>query len=590
MSRILRDCVYPHMSRLFVAALFMLLSAICVAYRAYLIKPAVDRIFVSRNLKVLYTIPVRLILTAMVCCLSTYIESLLMTDISSRILTSLQIKLFSKLLRKDLDFYQKQSPGRIGQYINDANSVGELVNIALTGFLLQFFTVVALVVVMMYQNLVLSVVSLVAFPLIILPLISIGKKTKDLASLGRERFTDAASSMAESFNNIKVIKSNGGEDYETARADLMLENTRKTSISLAKKSLMVSPMMEMVSMVAFALVILYSGTSIINGKISAGDFFTFVTAMFSVYKPVKSLTALNIQFQSALACAKRYFAVLDQENRVLEAIDPIFPDKTKGAIEFDNVKFYYPNSFLDHGIYNPGDHHDMLPKHCALSSLKLKIDAGKSYALVGPSGSGKTTIFNLLLRFYDVSSGKIRIDGIDIRDLSFKTLRNNISMVGQDVRLFDSSILENIRYTKRNATLEEVMAVAQMANVDEFARSMPNGYDTIVGHDGTLLSGGQKQRISIARAFLKNAPILLLDEATSALDPVSEDLIQRSLKILMKGKTTVIIAHRLATIVNCDHIFVLEKGKLMEEGNHDELISINGVYKNFCDKQFYSKK
>ncbi|MDR3078581.1 MAG: ABC transporter ATP-binding protein/permease [Rickettsiales bacterium] len=588
--RIARECVYPHLARLLGAALFMLLSAVCVAYRAYLIKPAVDKIFFSGNLGALYAIPIRLILTALLYCLSTYLESLIMTDTSTRILADLRIRLFSKLLHRDLDFYQRQSPGRIGQFLADAGGVGELINLVLNSFLLQFFTVVALLGVMIYHNPVLAVVSLLAFPLVVLPLVSLGKRTKDLASLSMEKFTDAVSSMVESFNNIKVIQSNCREEDEAARASLMLESVRKTSISLAKRSLMVSPLMEMVSMVAFALIILYSGSSIIDGHLSAGDFFTFVTAMFSVYKPIKSLTGLNTQLQGALAAAERYFTLLDQENMVLEATNPIPLGNVKGDIEFDRVSFHYPNSSVSRGIYDAGNYHSMLPEHQALDDLTLTMAAGKSYALVGPSGSGKSTIFNLMLRFYDVSSGSIRVDGVDLRDLSLRNLRSSISMVGQDIRLFDGSILENIRYAKKDATLEDVRAVAEMANVDEFVRNMPNGYDTIVGYDGTLLSGGQRQRLSIARAFLKNTPILLLDEATSALDPLSEDLIRKSLGILMEGKTTVIIAHRLATIVNCDHIFVLERGRLMEEGSHEELISLRGVYKSFCDKQFYSRK
>ncbi|MDR2777150.1 MAG: ABC transporter ATP-binding protein/permease [Rickettsiales bacterium] len=590
-ARIVREYVYPYLPRLIVAAILMLLAAAGVAYRAYLIKPAVDRIFVRKDLTALYMIPVKLILVAIVCCLSSYFENLIVSDTSSRILTNLQMDMFSKLLHRDIDFYQKQSPSRIGDYLVDAHGVNRIIDIVLGSLLLQFFTIVALIAVMTYQNPILSLVSLVAFPLIIFPLIGVGKKTKELADAGRERFSNVVSSMAESFNNIRVIKSNSREEDEIARTGSILEKYRRTAISLAKKSLMVSPTMEMISVIAFALVILYSGTSIIDGKISAGDFFTFVTAMFSAYKPAKSLTNLNLEFQNALASAKRYFTILDQSNMVVESPSPILLENIRGDIKFNAVRFRYPNSSLVHGIYSAPDcSDDEIPEDYAIDNLDIAMSAGKSYALVGPSGSGKSTIFNLLLRFYDVTSGSIDIDGVNIMDLGFRNLRNSISMVSQDVRLFDISILENIRYTKKDATLEEVVNVARMANVDEFAGSMPNGYNTVVGHDGTLLSGGQKQRISIARALLKNTPILLLDEATSALDPISENLIQKSLKILMSGKTTVIIAHRLATIMNCDHIFVLEKGKLVEEGNHDGLIAMDGVYKSFCDKQFYSKK
>jgi subfamily B ATP-binding cassette protein MsbA len=587
--RILKEGVYPYRFRLAAVAALMLLSAGAVAYRAYLIKPAVDKVFVSKNIVALYMIPMKLAVVAIICCVSTYLQNLMVSGTCSKILMDLQVKLFSKLLTKDIDFYQKQSPGRIGVYLNDASGISEIINMIFDGFLLQVFTIVFLIAVMIYQNPKLSLISLTAFPVVIFPLISIGKKAKDLADNSREKISDVTSAMIESFNNIKVIKSNSKECDEVSRLSILFSKIRKTSIALAKKSLIMSPLMEMISMIAFALVIFYSGNSIISGTISTGDFFTFVTAMFSAYKPAKSITGLSMQFNSAMACARRYFILMDQENRITESKNPIIPNRIKGDIKFTGVRFHYPKNLPLDEAYDIWADSGELSEQCALADIDLNITAGKSYALVGHSGSGKTTIFNLLLRFYDVSAGSIAIDGIDIRDLSFSSLRGNISMVGQDVRLFDASIFENIKYTKSNATYEEVMTVAKMANVDEFVRDMPHGYKTIIGHDGTLLSGGQKQRISIARALLKNTPILLLDEATSALDPISENLIQESLKILMDGKTTMIIAHRLTTIINCDHIFVLENGKLAEEGNHEELIALDGVYKNLCDKQFHLK-
>lgn len=358
---------------------------------------------------------------------------------------------------------------------------------------------------------------------------------------------------------------------------------------MVKKSLLVSPLVEMSSTIGFAVVILYGGLSVMKGTSSTGEFFLFITAALSTYKPMKSFGGLNVKFQNALACARRYFIIIDRNNYVLEKENPVKLDKVEGNINFDHVSFYYPHTDFNVDYINEKEGEEELNKKPALDDLNLNFKSGLSYALVGHSGSGKTTIFKLLLRFYDVTSGKISIDGYDIKDLSFRTLRNNISLVNQDVKLFDETIYNNIKYSRPNASREEIIKAAEMANVDEFVRDLENGYDTIVGPNGALLSGGQKQRISIARALLKNSPILLLDEATSALDPISEELIQNSLKLLMKGKTTIIIAHRLTTITNCDHIFVFENGRLMEEGNHGELIALGKVYKELCDKQFHAK-
>ena len=587
--RIIRDYVSKFKFRFLIAMSFMLVSAASVAYRAYLIKPAIDKVFISKNIIALYMIPIQLIFVAIACCLTSYMQGLIMSTTMSRITMNLQEKLFEKLLYKDINFFQKQSPTRISSYLNDASGINDVIKIFLNEFILQLMTIISLLFVMLRQNFKLSLIALTAFPMVGLPIVKIGKKLRSLANENIEKNVDIMSSISESFSNIKVIKSNNKEFDEARKTHKIFINAYRTSVNIARKSLITSPMMEMTGTIALALVILYSGNSIINGTISTGDFFTFVTAMFSVYKPVKSFTGLNIRLQQSIACARRYFILLDQENTIKEIENPINLSNVEGNIKFSNVSFYYPhNDYLENTIAEKEN--IKLEEKSALNNINMDMKSGYSYALVGHSGSGKTTIFNLIMRFYDTTQGTIFLDNIDIKNTSFKSLRDSISVVGQDVRLFNTTILENIKYTKPKATEEEVITAAKMANVDEFVRNMENKYNTIIGHDGALLSGGQKQRISIARALLKNAPILLLDEATSALDPVSEDLIQKSLKILMKGKTTIIIAHRLSTIINCDHIFVLQNGSIVEEGTHGDLLALNGVYKNLCDKQFHTKE
>lgn len=588
-KRITMEVIYPYRFKFLLAILFMMVSAASVSYRAYLIKPAVDKVFVNKNIVALYMIPIQLIVVAVLCCLSVYMQGLLMNMIRNRISLDLQEDLFKKMLHRELNFFQKQSPARLNAYLGDSAGILDVINIFFDGFILQFFTIISLLGVMLYQNYKLTLVAFIAFPAVGAPIIKLGRKLRSLAERGLEKSMDVSSAVSESFENIQVIKSNNREEGEVKKIHKIFQNVYRISVSIAKKTLITSPMMEMTGTVSLAIVILYSGKSIINGTISAGDFFTFITAMFTAYKPIKSFSDLNNRFQSAVARTKRYYILHDQQNRVRERENPVELARVMGNIKFDGVGFYYPH--IDYAKVNPySDEDDKLAKKYALDGINMNMEAGKSYALVGHSGSGKTTMFNLLMRFYDVTSGAIYMDKVNIKDLSFRCLRNNISIVGQDVKLFNTSIFENIRYTKPDASREEVIEASKMANVDEFASNMEKGYDTIIGHEGALLSGGQKQRISIARALLKNSPILLLDEATSALDPISEDLIQKSLKILMEGKTTIIIAHRLSTIVNCNHIFVLQGGKLCEEGTHEELLALNGIYKDLCDKQFHGGK
>lgn len=583
--RIIREAIAPNILFFGIAILLMLLNSSSVAYRAYLMKPAIDQVFVDKNTLALILIPLQLIGVAIVIGLSTYLESYIMNKTTANINISYQKKLFAKLIGFNMDYFQNKSSHRIMDQLGDINGLMSAINLILTGLIRQFFTIIFLIALMFRQSIQLSLVAFIGFPLIIYPIYYVGRKLKALANKGREISGTLNSVMGESLNLIELVKSNSSEDYEMDKFDRVVKSNYKLSMKMIRKSLITSPLMEMAGSIGFAGVIWYGGMAVINGTMTTGSFFTFLAALLSVYKPAKSFAGLNIQMQTALACAKRLFIVLDKENQIKDKPNAIALQNIKGDVELKNVVFNYPFHDKNEPLVMLEDNNRRSDK-IALDDISLKIKHGTSVALVGHSGSGKSTIFKLLLRFYEPISGSISIDGNNIDDITLKSLRDNISVVSQDVLIFNDSVKENVRYGSFDATDEQIIEACKLANADEFIKDLEDGYDTILGPNGCVLSGGQKQRISIARAILKNSPILLLDEATSALDPISEKLIQKALANLMENRTTIIIAHRLTTVQNCDKIFVLQEGKLMEQGNHEELLEINGLYANLYKKQF----
>lgn len=583
--RIIKETIIPHIGGFSIAIVFMLLAAASASYRAYLIKPAIDKVFLEKDTFALISIPLQVIGIAFALSFTTYLEGYIMKKTTAKININYQRRLFRKLIYCNMDYFQNKSSHRILDQFGEINGLMTAMSLVLSGLIKQFFTMVGLIGLMFYQNFILSLFAFIGFPIVIYPVYKIGRNLKNIAARGRELSGSLNSTMGESLSLIELVKSNSSEEYELSKFEKVVNTTYKISMKMARKSLLTSPLMELAGSIGFAGVIWYGGKSVIAGEMTTGAFFTFMTALLSIYKPAKSFAGVNVQMQTALACAKRLFIVLDKE--------PIIKDKEnakelrniKGDIEFNNVLFNYPYHdkneplIVENDIYRPSD-------KIALDHLDLSIKHGNSVALVGHSGSGKSTIFKLLLRFYDPISGAIKIDGNDIKNVSIKSLRDNISVVSQDVAIFNASVKENVRYASFDATDEQIIEACKLANADEFINELENGYDTILGPNGCVLSGGQKQRISIARAILKNTPILLLDEATSALDPISEKLIQKALHRLMKDRTTIIIAHRLTTVQNCDKIFVLQEGKLMETGNHEELMNIGGLYANLYKKQF----
>ncbi len=584
-KRVIKEAFVPNIWYFSVAIVLMLIGAGSVAYRAYLIKPAIDQVFLDKDTTALIIIPLKLIAVAVILGFTTFLESYIMNKTTANINIGYQRRLFSKLIGFDMDYFQNKSSHRILDQLGDISGLMTALNLILTGLIRQFFTIVSLIILMFNQSVSLSCIAFIGFPLIVYPVYLIGRKLKDLAAKGREISGNLGAIMGESLSLIKLVKSNNCEDHEISKFDKIVKMSYNLSMKMVRKSLITSPMMEMAGSIGFAGVIWYGGLSVINGNMTTGAFFTFMTALLSIYKPAKSFAGLNIQMQTALVSARRLFIVLDKENVVKDDKKAVSLTKVKGDIEFNKVRFSYPFHDKDEPLVVLGNN-TMVSDRVALDDVSFKINHGSSVALVGHSGSGKSTIFSLILRFYDPISGSIKLDGHDIKDITIKSLRDSISVVSQEVLIFNASVKDNVKYGTFDATDEQIIEACKMANADEFIDELEDGYDTILGPNGCVLSGGQKQRISIARAILKNAPILLLDEATSALDPISEKLIQKALNRLMKDRTTIIIAHRLTTIQNCDNIFVLQEGKLRESGNHEELLEKNGLYANLYKKQF----
>lgn len=568
-KRIARENVFPHWRTFLISVSLMLVIAGTTALNAWLIKPALDSVFVDKNVSALWIIPLVVLLVTAVKGFATYFQLLTMNVLSLRITSDMRIKLYEHYIRSDIiKLHSKSSGDMIAAIIGEIGAVVGVVNTAINGFVKQFFTLGALIVVMFMQSVELSLVAFIGFPLAAYPIYKIGRKLRNLSYKNQEMAGKFNTQMSDTLQYSKLVKAYACEDFEVRRMSIITEAIFKMGKKISRISLIASPFVESLAGIGIAAVIWYGGNQVITGKTTPGAFFSFFGAMMMAYRPLKSLSSMNSGVQMGLAAATRLYTLLDEKPTIADHENSVVIENAKGDIEFENVKFGYIDDKL------------------ALNEVNLKIPTGKTVALVGHSGGGKSTIMSMILRFYDPNSGAVKLDGHDIRNLTLKSLRRSMSVVNQEVMLFDDTILENIRYGKEDATEEEIIRAAKMAEADEFIQDLPEKYHAHVGQNGIRLSGGQRQRIAIARAILYNAPILLLDEATSALDPISEKLIKDALAKLMKGRTCVVIAHRLTTVMHADKIVVISHGKVVEEGTHTELLARNGAYANLYLKQF----
>ena len=568
-KRIAKENVFSHWKILSISIALMLVVAGTTSFHAWLIKPALDSVFVEKDYHALIYIPILVIIVTIIKGFATYFQLLTMNYFSLQVTSDLRIKLYRHFITSDISkLHSKSSGDMIASIINEIGSVVGLINISLNGFIKQLFTLVALIAVMFNQSLELSLIAFVGFPLAVYPIYKLGRKLRNLSFKNQEMSAKFNSQMSDTLQYSKLVKAYHCEEFEIKRMSLIIDSIAKVGRKISRMSLVSSPFVESLAGFGVAAVIWYGGHQVIEGKTTPGAFFSFFAAMMMAYRPLKSVSGMNSSVQMGLASATRLFKLLDEKPTIIDKPNAISLEKVKGEIEFEDVCFSYDES------------------KTTLNDISFKVKAGQSVALVGHSGGGKSTIMSMILRFYDPNRGAVKLDGHDISDLTLKSLRNSMSVVNQEVMLFDDTILENIRYGKIEATEEEIVRAAKLAEADEFIQELPNKYHSKIGQNGIRLSGGQRQRIAIARAILYNAPILLLDEATSSLDPISEKLIKDALNSLMKNRTSIIIAHRLSTVIHCDKIIVIANGRVVEEGSHKELLELNGTYANLYLKQF----
>jgi subfamily B ATP-binding cassette protein MsbA len=568
-GRLLRNFLRPYLGRVAAAFLCMALVAGSTAANAWLMQPMLDRVFVAHDEHLLWVIPLAVVVLALVKGLAGYWQSVAMTTVGQRVVADIQLSLFARLMRADIAYFHANPTGSlISRFTNDANMLRGATTTVLAAIGKEAVTALFLIALMFYQDWVLALASFIVFPLAIRPLVSIGRRMRRVSVDTQSELGEFTTLLDQTFQGARHVKAYGMEAYETNRAGQLIERLYDLVERAQRTRSIASPLMETLGGIAVAIVILYGGHQVITGLRTPGTFFSFITALLLAYQPLKALAGLNANLQEGLAAAQRIFTVLDVEPEIREAPNARPLALRGGEIRFRDVHFAYANGTL------------------ALDGVTLAVPAGKTVALVGASGGGKSTILNLIPRFYDVAAGMVTIDGVEVRDATLASLRSAIALVSQEVSLFDDTVRANIAYGRFGASEAEIVAAAKAAAADDFIRALPEGYDTPVGEHGVKLSGGQRQRLSIARAMLKNAPILLLDEATSALDTESERQVQAALKTLMRGRTTLVIAHRLSTVVDADLIHVIDGGCVVESGTHVELLRQNGIYARLYALQF----
>lgn len=565
--------IKPYWKRGLAAGICTIIAAGGTAYLPFVIKDMVDQVLSEKNTTMLNWIVLSIIVVFVIRGIAYYGQSYLMNYVGQRVIIDIRKAVFEKLQRLSMSFYDKHKTGTIMSYVtNDVSALQSAMVDNVVEMITETVILVASIVMMIYLDWKLFLVTFATFPVVLFFIDSFGKRIRKSGSRIQEAAADITSVLQEVASSPRVIKSFVREGYEVERFDKENMNNFRANMKYAQLSSTLTPTIEFVAAVGVSIILWYGGNSVINGSITAGSLVAFLTYAVNISNPIKRLSRVIGNIQKALAAAQRVFDVLDLPEVIKNAPDAKALPPVKGDVRFKDVCFAYNES------------------EEVLSHVSFEVKPGEMIAFVGPSGAGKSTVASLLPRFYDATNGSITIDGQDIRKVTLDSLREQVGIVPQETVLFNGSVYDNILYGRLDATREEVEAAAKAANAHDFIMQLPNGYETMLGDRGMNISGGQRQRISIARAILKNPQILILDEATSALDTESERVVQEALDRLMVGRTSFVIAHRLSTIKNADKIMVLEKGQLIEQGNHDELMAMDGLYAHLYKIQYRSKE
>lgn len=555
-------------SRLILAMGCMLMMAASTAASAYLIKPVLDDIFFKQDVRMLTFLPLVVILIYIVRGLGMYGQEYFMTYVGERVIRQIRNDLYARIQDLPLAFFHREKTGALmSRVTNDVNVIKSMVSNAVTGALRDFFTIIGLTIVIFYQNWKMALFAFVILPIAFFPIFIFGRKVRKVSTGCQESMADLNVFLHETFAGNKIVKAFGMEDYEKKRFREMSNKLFNMEIHAVIARSISSPVMEFLGGLGIAFIIWYGGYNVVTGASTAGTFFSFMAAVIMLYDPVKKLSRLNNSVQQGLAATDRIFDIIETESDLLDPAHPKEIGTGNHGVSFQNVYFRYDKTDV-------------------LKNINLDVKAGEIVALVGMSGGGKTSLVNLIPRFYDVSRGAVLIDGVDIRDIAVKTLRDRIAIVTQEPILFNDTIYNNIAYGNRDASAQAIEDAARAAYAYNFIQSLPKKFETTIGELGSRLSGGEKQRLCIARALIKDAPILILDEATSSLDSESESLVQKALENLMQGRTTLIIAHRLSTIGYAHRIVVIVDGEIVEEGAHDDLLRRQGEYAKLYRMQF----
>ena len=567
-KRVFKSQVKKYIPELFLAFIFIILTSITTAITAWLLDPAIKEIFENKNNKMLYIIPVALVFTYVLKAFSIYGTRIVTIKVGIKIIKNIQTLMAQKFLLSDISHITKKHSGKyLSNFTNDTN----ILFLVLTGVVVtlfkETFTLIALLGLMFYQDWQLSLLAILMIPIAVLSSKNIGKKMGKKVLISLEASDKFMKFLSEIIKGSWLIKIYQKEEEELKKISMIIDEKFKAIRKVEQTRLGAGPIMEIISSIAIAIVVFFAGYRSLQGAITLGEFVSFLAALMLAYQPVKALAGINVGIQEGIAAARRIYEIIDQKNEIVNDENAPSLKLTNATLEFKNISFVYPDGTQ------------------ALKNLSAKIEGGKKVGLVGISGSGKTTFLNLIPRFFNLEHGQILVDGQNINNINLNSLRKEISLVSQDVILFDDTIKSNILYGNSSASDDEVIAACEFAAAQDFIEKLPHKYQTIIGENGIKLSGGQKQRLSIARAILKNSSIILLDEATSSLDSESETVIQKAIENLTKNKTTIIIAHRLSTIMNCDKILVFDNGQIISEGSHEFLVNNSSVYKNLYEKQ-----